>query len=83
MRDLTQSEADRLQEIMNTIDDLMHEAKDIFRNTNQYDRFKAYPYGNIMSALNHSGEYMNIHDTTMEDCIESVNVDGDDEDDEA
>jgi hypothetical protein len=50
-------EIERLEEILDQMNELMHEAKGLFRGTGITEaRFKAYPYGNIMQALG-SGEF--------------------------
>ena len=66
---------DRLEEILDEMNAIMNEADDIVRSTANesgdmiiYERWKAYPYNNIMSMLSSGSKY----DTTFSDIIKEL-----------
>jgi hypothetical protein len=70
---ITSDEVERLKEIREEIIELMHEAKSLVRGTEEEHRFRAYPYGNIMSMLG-TDEYPQ-HSTTFEEIIQDLEAD--------
>lgn len=76
---------DRLREIQEEIGTLMQEANNLVRSASVdagdeiiYERWKAYPYGNIMSMLVGGSRY----DTTFGDIIDEIEkaITGDEDD---
>lgn len=72
----TSDDIDRLYEIQEEISDLMDEANSLVRSVSTevgdsiiYERWKAYPYGNIMAMLLGGNRY----DTTFGDIIDELN----------
>jgi hypothetical protein len=66
---------DRLYEILEEIQELMLEANDIVNVASRevgdaiiYERWKAYPYGNIMSMLRGDNKY----DTSFNDIVDEI-----------
>jgi|694.fasta_scaffold11211_12 hypothetical protein len=64
----------RLTEILEEIENLMSEANDIVRSVSDdvdpiiYDRWRLYPYNNIMSMLSAGSRY----DTSFSDIISDI-----------
>jgi hypothetical protein len=70
---------DRLCEIINEIKDLIHEARDIFADTNESGRFEGYPFAHIIGALDKDHGFLGGSFITMQDCIDGFETDGEDE----
>jgi len=73
--DETSDDVYRLYEILEEVEFLMTEANDIVRSTARkvnddiiYERWKAYPYNNIMAMLSHGSKY----DTGFIDIIKEL-----------
>jgi hypothetical protein len=73
-----------LREIQSKIDALMHKANDLVEDTATqvgdriiYERWKAYPYNNIMAMLSHGSTY----DTGFLDIIDELEQESNKEDD--
>lgn len=64
-------EIERLEEILQEVTDLMHEAKGLFRGSSEELRFKSYPYGNIMAALGNCN--YPYSSTSFRTCIDHLN----------
>lgn len=82
--DFVMDEIEQLSMILEDIENLMQEANEIVRNTARevgdeiiYERWKAYPYNNIMSMLSSGSRY----DTSFSDIIEELQKATGEEDD--
>jgi hypothetical protein len=67
---VTQEAADRLSEIADQMEELLHEAMQMVRNTPEEDRSRMYWYGHIASAIG-SGEYR-TYAPTMRSTIKAL-----------
>lgn len=81
--------AEFVQDVINTIKEQMHSLSDYLRSSRElsgiYQRFKAYPYAQIMSAVDKE-EYPS-HNVTLEDIFEEIQeemgyYDGEEEDED-
>ena len=71
----TSDDVDRLYEILEEIQELMLEANDLVNFASRkvgdaiiYERWKAYPYGNIMAMLGGGNKY----DTSFNDIVDEI-----------
>lgn len=69
------TELERLEEILNEIEGLMYEANEIVERAAKevddriiYERWRAYPYNNIMTMLSKGSKY----DTSFSDIIKEI-----------
>ena len=81
---ITQEEHDEATEILARMKEDMDRLDHIIRHSGEkmaYERWKAYPKGHILMALDNDHPYLGKNAFTVDDIISSLDVEGENEED--